>query len=175
LPAEATVDGWVVACRNPGQKDEILYFFTTLDLIPKRILAIYKLRWNMETDLRSLKRTLELHQLTSKTKAMVEKEVLMAVCAYNVVRATMYLSASQAGLTPRQLSFSSSQDAVMAAWPYLQRASSQAEFDQEIERLLGVVARLLLPKRSGKRSYPREIWGRGGHFPFRRSPGKGGR
>jgi len=175
LPAEATVDGWVIACQNPGQKDEILYFFTTLDLIPKRILAIYKLRWNMETDLRSLKRTLELHQLTSKTKAMVEKEVLMAVCAYNVVRATMYLSASQAGLTPRQLSFSSSQDAVMAAWPYLQRASSQAEFDQEIERLLGVVARLLLPKRSGKRSYPREIWGRGGHFPFRRSPGKGGR
>jgi len=125
LPAEATVDGWVVACRNPVREDEILYFFTTLGLIPKRILAIYKLRWNMETDLRSLKRTLELHQLTSKTKAVVEKEVLMAVCAYNVVRATMYLSASQAGLTPRQLSFSSSQDAVMAAWPYLQRVSSQ--------------------------------------------------
>src|SRR5437764_41608 len=30
LPAEATVNGWVVACQNPGQKDEILYFFTTL-------------------------------------------------------------------------------------------------------------------------------------------------
>ena len=30
LPAEATVDGWVVACRKPGQEDEVLYFFTTL-------------------------------------------------------------------------------------------------------------------------------------------------
>ena len=175
LPSEAMVNGWIVACQNPGKKDEILYFFTTLDLIPKRILAIYKLRWNIETDLRSLKRTLELHQLTSKTKAMVEKEVLMALCAYNVVRATMYLSASQAGLTPRQLSFSASQDAGMAAWPYLQRASSQAEFDQEIERLLEVVAQQILPSRSGKRSYPREIWGRGGHFPFRRSPAKRGK
>ena len=171
-PSEAVVSGWVSAGQNPDKKDQILYFFSSLDLIPKRILAIYKLRWNIETDLRSLKRTLELHPLTSKTKAMVEKEVLMAVCAYHGVRATMYWSASQAGLTPRPLSFSASQDAVMAAWPYLQRASSPAEFDQEIEPLLEVGAQQILPSRSGKRSYPRQIWGRGGHFPFRRSPAK---
>ena len=172
LPEGAMVKGWVVACRNPARKEEILYFFTTLDLKPKRILALYKLRWNIETDLRSLKRTLDLHQITSKTKAMVEKEVLMAVCAYNVVRAVMYLSASGAGLTPRRLSFSVAQDAVMAAWPYLQRAPTQAEFHQELQRLLQVVAQSKLPERSRKRSYPRAIWGRGGHFPFRRSPKK---
>jgi hypothetical protein len=162
-----------VACRHPEEKGEMLYFFTTLDLKPKRILALYKLRWNIETDLRNLKRTLELHQVTGKSKAMVEKEVLMAVCAYNVVRAVMYLSASQAGLKPRQLSFSVAQDAVMAAWPYLQRAETAAEFHQEVQRLLRVVAQAKLPERSRQRSYPREIWGRGGHFPFRRrSPHK---
>jgi putative transposase len=169
LPPEAKVRGWVVACRNPGHNEELLYFFTTLDLPPKRILALYKLRWNIETDLRSLKRTLELHQLTSKTQSMVEKELLMGVCAYNVVRAVMYLSASQAGQSPRQLSFSAAQDAVIAAWPYLQRAGNQAEFQQEIERLLEVVSQSLLPQRVRRRSYPREIWGRGGHFPFRHS------
>ena len=162
--------GWVIACRNPANRDEMLYFFTTLELTPKRILALYKLRWNIETDLRSLKRTVELHRVTSKTKAMVDKEVLMAVCAYNVVRAVMYLSASASGLSPRQLSFSTAQDAVMAAWPYLQRARSTAEFHEEIQRLLRVVAQAKLPERTRKRSYPREIWGRGGHFPFRRSP-----
>lgn len=172
LPAGAVVKGWVIACRNPAEKDEILYFFTTLDLKPKRILGLYKLRWNIETDLRSLKRTVELHHVTSKTKAMVEKEVLMAVCAYNVIRAVMYLSASGAGLQPRQLSFSASQDAVMAAWPYLQRTHSTAEFHQEVQRLLRVVAQTKLPERKRRRSYPREIWGRGGHFPFRRSPDK---
>lgn len=172
LPEGAVVGGWVVACRNPAEKGEMLYFFTTLDRKPSRILALYKLRWNIETDLRSLKRTVELHRVTSKTKAMVEKEVLMAVCAYNVIRAVMYLSASGAGLTPRQLSFSVAQDAVMAAWPYLQRAGSAAEFHEEVQRLLGVVAQAKLPERSRRRSYPREIWGRGGHFPFRRSPRK---
>jgi hypothetical protein len=114
----------------------------------------------------------DLHQLTSKSQSMVEKEILMAICAYNVVRAVQYLSASAAGLTPRQLSFSVAQDAVMAAWPYLQRASTQAEFHQEVQRLLIVVAQSRLPERSHRRSYPREIWGRGGHFPFRRSPGQ---
>jgi hypothetical protein len=172
LPQGAVVKGWMVACRHPEGNGEMLYFFTTLDLQPKRILALYKLRWNIETDLRSLKRTLELHQVTGKSKDMVEKEILMAVCAYNVVRAAMYLSATKAGLQSRQLSFSVAQDAVMAAWPYLERALSAAEFDQEVERLLGVVARAKLPERSRKRSYPREIWGRGGHFPFRRSPNK---
>ena len=175
LAEGAVVKGWVVACRNPAQKGELLYFFTTLDLKPGRILALYKLRWNIETDLRSLKRTVELHRVTSKTRAMVEKEVLMAVCAYNVIRAVMYLSAAGAGLTPRQLSFSAAQDAVTAAWPYLQRAHATVEFHEEVQRLLRAVAQTKLPERSRRRSYPREIWGRGGHFPFRRSPGKEGR
>lgn len=168
----AVVEGWVVACPNSTRRGEMLFFFTTLDLKPKRILALYGLRWNIETDLRSLKRTVNLHQVTSKSQAMVEKEVLMAICAYNVVRAVQYLSASQAGLKPRQLSFSTAQDAVMAAWPSLQRASNPAEFHQQVQNLLVVVAQSRLPARSSRRSYPREIWGRGGHFPFRRSPGK---
>lgn len=172
LAQAAGVEGWVVACPNPSRRNQMLFFFTTVDLKPKRILALYGLRWNMETDLRSLKRTVNLHQLTSKSQAMVEKELLMAICAYNVVRAVQYLSASQAALKPRQLSFSTAQDAVLAAWPYLQRASNAAEFHQEIQNLLIVVAQSRLPERSHPRSYPREIWGRGGHFPFRRSPGK---
>lgn len=172
LPEGAVVEGWMVACQHPDRSDEMLFFFTTLDVKPKRILQLYGLRWNIETDLRSLKRTVSLHQVSSKTQAMVEKEVLMAICAYNIVRAVQYLSASQASLKPRQLSFSTAQDAVMAAWPYLQRASSPAEFHQEVQRLLTVVAESRLPERSHVRSYPRKIWGRGGRFPFRRSPGK---
>jgi hypothetical protein len=169
LPPEAMVKGWIVACANPARKGEMLYFFTTLDQKPKRILALYKLRWNIETDLRSLKRTVGLYQMTSKSKAMVENEVLMAVAAYNVVRAVMYLAASAAGLTPRQLSFSSSQDAVMVAWPYLQRAPTLAEFQDEVGRLLAVVVQTKLPTRSGRRSYPRETWGHGAKFPTRHS------
>jgi hypothetical protein len=169
LPKQALLEGWVVACRNPSDRDELLYFFTTLDLKPRRILALYKLRWNIETDLRSLKRTVGLHQLTSQTPAMVEKELLLAVTAYNLVRAAMYLAAQRAGLTPRDLSFSAAQDAVMAAWPELQRAQTVDELEREMERLLQVLIQAKLPQRRRKRSYSREIWGRGGHFPFRKS------
>jgi len=169
LPAGASIEGWMVACRNPARREEILYFFTTLDLKPRRILALYKLRWNIETDLRSLKRTVNLHQITSRATAMVEKEVLLAVTAYNVVRAVMYLAAGRAGLTPRQLSFSAAQDAVLAAWPHLQRATTETQYRRELERLLQRVTQTRLPTRSRQRSYPREVWGRGGQFPSRKS------
>ena len=36
-------------------KRQKLYFFTNLDLPPKQILELYGYRWNIETDLRSLK------------------------------------------------------------------------------------------------------------------------
>lgn len=169
LPAQAQVEGWLIACRNPGRPDEILYFFTTLDLKPTRILALYKLRWNIETDLRSLKRTVDLHQLTSQTVSMVEKELLAAVSAYNLIRAFMYLAAREAGVSPRQLSFSTCQDAVMAALPDLLRARTERQWQREMERLLPVLIQAKLPTRARRRSYPREIWGRGGHFPCRRS------
>jgi hypothetical protein len=46
---------------------------------------------------------------------MVEKELLTAVASYNLVRAIIYRAARQAGLRPREFSFSAAQDAVMAA------------------------------------------------------------
>jgi len=100
----------MVACRNPARKEEILYSFTTLDLKANRILALYKPRWHIETDLRSLKRTVNLHEVASKAKTGWEKEVLMAVSAYYVVRAVMYLSAAGANLRSRQLSTSAAQE-----------------------------------------------------------------
>jgi putative transposase len=38
LPDGAVVKGWVIACRNPTRKGEMLYFFTTLDEGVKRIV-----------------------------------------------------------------------------------------------------------------------------------------
>lgn len=70
----AAVEGWVVTCQNPARRAERLFSFTTLDLKPQRILALYGWRWKIETDLRSLKRTVDLHRVTSKSQAMVERK-----------------------------------------------------------------------------------------------------
>lgn len=169
LAADASVEGWVVVCRNPSRPSEILYFFTTLDWTPDQVLELYKLRWNIETDLRSLKMTVRLHEIQAQSKSMMEKELLLAVVAYNVVRAAIYVAARRAGLLPRQFSFSVSQDAVLAALPYLNRADSPQEYDRQLELLLTFVSKAKLPKRSRRRSYPRTVWGRGGRFPQRKS------
>jgi hypothetical protein len=167
LPEGAIVPGRVLVCPNPSRPNELLYLFITLDLPVEQILAIYKLRWNVETDLRSLKRTVGLHQLNSKSLDMVEKELLTAVAAYNMVRAVMCLAAQRANLTPRQLSFSFVQTVVEAALPGLDNAITDAEYGQRLDRMLRYAAQGKLPNRSRTRSYPREIWGRGSHFPTR--------
>ncbi len=163
------VQGWVVVCGNPSRPTERLYFFTTLDLKPRRILALYKLRWNIETDLRSLKRTVGLHELTGRLPDTVEKELLLAVSAYNLIRAAIYLAAQRAHLRPRDFSFSAAQDAVMAAWNDLSSATTERNHRREVERLLDALEQTKLPKRVRQRSYPRKIWGRGGRFPCHRS------
>jgi putative transposase len=175
LPEEAVVKGRLMVCANPSRPNELLYLFTTLDQAVGEVLGIYKLRWNVETDLRSLKRTVGLHQLSGKSQDMVEKELLLAMAAYNLVRTVMCLAARRANLHPRQLSFSFVQTVVEAALPGLEHAASEVEYQQRLDRMLRYAAQGKLPNRSRGRIYPREIWGRGGHFPTRqRSVQNGG-
>ena len=168
LPEQATVEGRLIVSANPARLNELLYLFTTLDLPVAEIVGIYGLRWNVETDLRSLKRTVGLHQLDSKSVDMVEKEVLLSIAAYNLVRAVMCLAARRANLQPRQLSFSFVQTVVEAAMPGLDHAATEEEYQQRLDRMLHHAAQRRLPSRSRKRCYPREVWSRGAHFPTRK-------
>jgi hypothetical protein len=168
LPEESSVEGRLIVCANPSRPGELLYLFTTLDLPAGEIVEIYGLRWNVETDLRSLKRMVGLQQISSKSVEMVEKELLLAIGAYNLVRAVMCLAARRANLTPRQLSFSFVQTVVEAALPGLDNAASEEEYQQRMDRLLRFAAQGKLPKRSRRRLYPRAVWGRGGQYPRQR-------
>lgn len=175
LPEQAEIEGRVIVCRNPSRPAELLYLFTTLDLPVEELLGIYKLRWNIETDLRSLKRTVGLHRLSSKSLDMVEKELLLAMAAYNLVRAVMCLAARRANLTPRQLSFSFVQTVVEAALPGLDHAANPVEYQRRLDRMLRYAAQGKLPHRSKRRSYPRQVWGQGGRFKTpKREVEKGG-
>jgi hypothetical protein len=168
LPEEASVEGRLIVCGNPARPEELLYLWTTLALAVTEILGIYKLRWRVETDLRSLKRTVGLHQLSSKSPDMVDKELLTAVAAYNLVRAVMCLAARRANITPRQFSFSFVQTVVEAALPGLDHATTDEEYQQRLDRMLRYVAQGKLPNRSRGRTYRREVWGHGGRFPTRK-------
>jgi hypothetical protein len=166
LPAQAAVAGRVlVAQMESGSETELLYLFTTLNLPAEQILEIYRCRWYVETDLRSLKTTIRLQHLTAKTIPMMEKELLIAITAYNMVRAVMGWAAEQAGIAPRTLSFSQVQDVVEAALPVLTAADTPQRYAVVFHRMLEYAARCRLPNRSLRRSFPRLIWGHCRSFP----------
>lgn len=169
VPAEATVTGRLIARRvGRGQSQQWLYLFVTVAGTSQEMVDLYGGRWNIETDLRSLKRTVRLHHVAVKSSAMLDKELFMAICAYNLVRAVMCLAARQSGLDPRQLSFAQVLNVVDCAWPKLAGAATPTEFKREFNRVLKLAAQCTLPKRRHHRSYPRALWRRQPGFPFRK-------
>lgn len=167
LPADAQVQGRLVVCALAGWR-EPLYLFTTLAEPAAEVVRYYQLRWNIETDLRSIKQAARLHRLTPKSEAMLEKELLMAIAAYNLVRAIMCLAAAHAQIHPRELSFTHVMYHVNACLPDLLTGWPSQRSKRQLRHLVETVAGCKLPKRKKRRSYPREVWARGYRFPVRR-------
>lgn len=170
VAAGSTLTGRLIVARiGRGKSKEWLYLFTTLDLPAEEVVQLYARRWNIETDLRSLKRTVRLHHINAKSDDMLEKELLMAMAAYNLVRAVMCMAARRHRIDPRQLSFAGVLNVVNYAWPKLLAAPTRQAHDQEFLRVLDLAAQCTLPNRAKRRSYPRETWRRRTGFPFRKT------
>ena len=171
LPPEACMWGRLIVEQVTASdgKSMLLYFFTTLDLGVEQILQLYGQRWDVETDIRSLKHMLHLDMLRCQSPDMIAKELILAITGYNLVRAVMNEAAQQKGLNPRRLSFSRSQDVVNAALPGLDAAQSPAEYQDRVQRMIQRVACCKLPDRSQRRPSPRAIWGHGSKFPKRKT------
>ena len=162
--------GRLIAARvGRGKSKQWLYLFTTSPLPALEVVALYGRRWNIETDLRSLKSTVQLHHIAAKSEEMMEKELLMAVSAYNLVRAVMCMAARRRRIDPRQLSFTQVLNVVDYAWPKLIGAPSQRHHDKEFLRVLDLAAQCRLPQRRKRRSCPRSQWRRGGEVHFRKA------
>ena len=171
IPGQATVEGRLAAVKVFGAdgKPQKLYFFTSLALPASGLAGLYGYRWNIETDLRSLKREVRLHTVTAKSKDMVDKELVLGVAAYNLTRAAINQAAAALQLSPRQFSFSLARDTVQAFLPRFAEARTEAERRQIGQQMLRVMSQSLLPRRRKRRpSPPREIWPRPCSFPKRK-------
>jgi hypothetical protein len=170
MPEGASVDGRLIAARiGRGKSKEWLYLFTASALSREELLALYAKRWMIETDLRSLKRTVRLHHVAARNESMMEKELRMAVTTYNLVRAVMALAARRHHLSPRQLSFTFVLNVVNAHWHKLQAAPDSETYQREVHGLLDAAAQGTHPKRPS-RSSPRAVWHRRHTFPARKEP-----
>jgi hypothetical protein len=173
LPADAVIRGRLIVAQVVGQKGKIveLYLFTTLEEPWEMLVELYRRRWDVELDIRSLKQTLRLHSLSSKSPEGAEKELLLATAGYNLVRSVQVAAARQANLKPRQLSFSRVQAVVMTALPRLATTTDAAQWEKQYQQLLRWAAQGKLPNRGGPRSFERSVWGQGATFPsHKRAP-----
>jgi hypothetical protein len=166
-PTDAVVRGRMIVAHVEGKDGEWirLYLFTTLEELREVLVELYRRRWDIELDIRSLKQTLRLQSLTSKSPEMARKELLLSIAGYNLVRSVQMQAARQAQLEPRDLSFSRVQAVVMTAVPRLATTTDAAQWKAEFQHVLRWAAQGKLPKRSQPRSYPRVVWGRGATFP----------
>jgi hypothetical protein len=167
LPADAVIRGRLIVAHVEGEdgKRLKLCLFTTLEEPREILVELYRRRWDIELDIRSLKQTLRMHSLSSKSPQMIEKELLLANAGYNLVRSVQMAAARQANLEPRRLSFSRVQAVVMTALPRLATITDAAQWDAEYQQVLRWAAQGKLPNRPHRKSYPRAVWGRGATFP----------
>lgn len=108
LPEDAAVEGRVIKkiIKNPGCKPIELYLFTTSQQSVNQLVKLYKERSRIEHDIRSIKYTIGMEMLLSKTPEMLEKEIVLGIAAYNMMRAVIARAAKKISLRPRQISFS---------------------------------------------------------------------
>ena len=123
LPDELRVRELRVRVPRRGFRTRVFVVVTTLlDAVrfsPQELADLYRERWHGELDLRSLKVALGMDVLRCKTPEMVRKELWVYVLAYNLIRAIMVRAALQAGICPRQLSFTGALQTVNGFAPAL--------------------------------------------------------
>ena len=169
-PADASVPGRLIAWQvGRGKHKQWLYLFTTLTLPAEQLVAWYGKRWRIETDLRSLKHTIRLQHLPVQSGDMAEKELLVAVLAYNLVRSIMYLAAEKSRSDPRQLSFTYACNIVLDGYAKILATRGAKQQERELDDMIKLVARCKLPRRTKRRAYPRTVWGNGFRFPIRKA------
>lgn len=106
-----------------GRRTKTIDIITTLldaDLYSKEdIASLYGFRWNSELDIRSIKSNLNLGHVRCKSPEMVHREVWMTMLGYNLIRTTAAGAALLHNLQPRQISFTSTCQYVLASWMQL--------------------------------------------------------
>jgi hypothetical protein len=109
LPEFITVREIFVRVEQRGFRTRSLVVVTTildpLEATKEDLATLYRARWNNELDLRSIKCTMQMHELRCKSPEMVRKEVWTHILAYNLIRTIMAQAAATYGLLPRTISF----------------------------------------------------------------------
>jgi hypothetical protein len=142
---EARVGGWTLVTTLVDPQE----------VHKQELFALYRQRWQVELDLRSIKVVMPMDSLRCKSPEMVHKELAVHLLAYNLVRAVMAQAAYRGNILPRQLSFKGALD-LLNAFTETLRHAPRGQLASCQAHLLASMVRLKLPDRPG-RVEPRAI------------------
>jgi hypothetical protein len=166
LPQTLTVR--VIRYRVAGRKKEITLVTTLLDRIAypaKAIAKLYRLRWECELDIRTIKTVMGSTWLSCHTPEMLQRELMTYVLAYNVICVTVVEAAKISGYQPRDLSFKNA----IESWLQLGQPEKPEQESRDHAWLLWSIAHAPLRKRPG-RVEPRAIKRRSSKYPKMKKP-----
>ena len=169
LPPHACVSGRLIVRQvqpSNGAEPFLLALFSTLEDAVAVVVELYGKRWNIEVDLRSLKGTLRLEELTCTSQEMVAKELEVAMLAYNLVRAVIYRTAQKAGLEPRVFSFTQVRNVLQTFLPRIAAATDERTKQKLSDDMHYYLSQCKLSQRQ-RPSYPRGVWPRPKTYPAR--------
>ena len=111
----------IIRYKGPDRegKQRTRYLVTTLldgmSYPAEEVASLYFHRWEIEVRFRDIKSTLGMDMLRTKSPEMIEKELLMNLIVYNLMRLVMLKAGTANGVNHRRLSFRGTQQ-VIHAW-----------------------------------------------------------
>ena len=120
-----------VQIQEPGFRVESLWVVTTLvdaQKYPREDIAdLYRQRWMVELDIRTIKKTMGMDILRCKSPAMVRQEMWTCLLAYNLIRKALLEAAYETDHSPRELSFTTAMQTIAASLGTLAGADKELE------------------------------------------------
>lgn len=145
----AMPDELVVRQTLIGGRELVSTLLDPKTVSPAEIDRLYRMRWQIEVDLRAIKSEIGMDILRGKTPQMVAKEIAVHLLAYNLIRSLMARAATMAHVLPRALSFK----ATVQLW----RAFSQhwrwhpsRETAALMEAMLHAISSMVIPQRPNR-------------------------
>lgn len=125
IPETLTIREFRCRILRKGYRTRTIVVATTLldaQQYPRDEIAhLYRLRWDAEINLRSLKTMMHMDVLRCQTPDMVRKEIWAHLLAYNLIRTVIAQAAARDGKDPRQISFTRAMRILEAFRPAIAR------------------------------------------------------
>ena len=157
LPNEIILREIRYVIEEPGRKQQPFVIVTTMldakgeNAITKdEIAELFGFRWNVELDFRSIKSNMNLAHVRCKSPEMVHREFWITMLAYNLIRTTIALAATLADMKPRQISFTSACQFVLAGWQEICRIENSAQLEVYCRKMLLSISQCVVGDRPGR-------------------------